>query len=236
MTYSAEGFDQFGDDLGDVTAATQFGLTPDGSCATDSCSASSVGPRQVTGTNGAALRTAALMVDAPIVTGLTVAPGSASIATGASTGLTATAAYSDGTHVDVTTQATWTSSNPAVATVASDGAATGLAPGATQITASYGGLKATAALPVGAAQLAYVSTAAGWTHVSIINADGTGIRQVTSGNALDGDPVFSPDGTKIAFASSRSGNSDIHVINTDGSGLRRITTTNAVDLAPAWQP
>ncbi len=236
VAYDAEGFDQFGDDLGDVTAATNFAVSPDGSCAAASCTANSVGAHQVIGTDGPASGTAAVTVTAPIVIGLAVAPSSASIVTGGSTGFTATAAYSDGTHADVTTKATWTSSNPNVATVASSGVATGIAPGMTQITTSYTGLNAAAALAVGPAQLAYVSTAAGLTHVFVVNADGTGVRQVTSGAALDTGPVFSPDGTKIAFASSRSGNGDIYVVNVDGSGLRRITTTNAIDTEPAWSP
>ena len=37
----------------------------------------------------------------------------------------------------------------------------------------------------------------------LINADGTGLEQVTYSDAFDGFPIFSPDGTKVVFASGR---------------------------------
>jgi len=52
--------------------------------------------------------------------------------------------------------------------------------------------------------------------------------QITSGtDVVDGDPSFSPDGSKIAFEryvpSVAYGTRDIYVINTDGTGLIRLT-------------
>jgi Tol biopolymer transport system component len=37
----------------------------------------------------------------------------------------------------------------------------------------------------------------------LVNADGTGLEQITYSNTFDGFPIFSPDGTKIVFASGR---------------------------------
>ena len=57
--------------------------------------------------------------------------------TGATSQFTATAVYSDGSTGDVTSLASWTSSNSAVATVSSAGVVTGVAPGAATISATY---------------------------------------------------------------------------------------------------
>jgi len=77
-TYTAEGFDQYGNDLGDKTTATTFTIAPDGSCTGADCTASVVGPHMVTGTDGAASGTATLTVNAvaaPIVTGINPTTG-----------------------------------------------------------------------------------------------------------------------------------------------------------------
>jgi hypothetical protein len=55
---------------------------------------------------------------------------------GATSQMTATAAFSDGTTQNVTTQATWRTGNAAVATVSSSGLVTGVGPGTVSITAT----------------------------------------------------------------------------------------------------
>ena len=56
---------------------------------------------------------------------------------GGTSQLAATATLTTGTTQDVTSQATWQSSNTAVATVNATGLVTGVAAGAVQITATY---------------------------------------------------------------------------------------------------
>jgi TolB protein len=74
----------------------------------------------------------------------------------------------------------------------------------------------------------------------VMNADGTGIAQLTSNAVFDSAPAFSPDGTKLAFESARdSGNAlvlDIYVMNADGSDVRRLTADPAHDEGPIWSP
>jgi uncharacterized protein YjdB len=48
----------------------------------------------------------------------------------------ATGTISDGTVEDITSQVTWASSNPTIATISATGLATGVAPGKTTITAT----------------------------------------------------------------------------------------------------
>lgn len=69
-----------------------------------------------------------------------------------------------------------------------------------------------------------------------MNADGTGLRQLTSGcGEVNRDPCWFP-GNKIVFASNQDGNFEIHVIDSDGSNERRLTFNPADDFHPAWSP
>jgi Bacterial Ig-like domain (group 2)/Divergent InlB B-repeat domain len=88
----------------------------------------------------------------PTVLEVVVEPDSASVVAGGTKQLKATANYSDGTTADVTSTASWDSSKAGVCTVAS-GVATGVAPGACAITATYGDETGTAVLTVTTAKL-----------------------------------------------------------------------------------
>jgi len=57
-----------------------------------------------------------------------------------------------------------------------------------------------------------------------------------SNGISNGDPAWSPDGSKIAFDSKRGDNLDIWVMNADGSNQIRLTETEAWDESPAWSP
>ncbi len=83
--------------------------------------------------------TAALSVGSVTLTSLAVTPANPSIATGTTTQLTAAAAYSDGTVVDVTATTTWKSSKTTIATIAAGGLATAVAPGTSTVSAVFGG-------------------------------------------------------------------------------------------------
>jgi WD40-like Beta Propeller Repeat len=70
-----------------------------------------------------------------------------------------------------------------------------------------------------------MSTARGRpTSIFVMNANGTGLRQLTRNNR-DDDPAWSPDGPRIAFARYGSTNyGSIYVMNSDGSKERRLAT------------
>jgi hypothetical protein len=88
----------------------------------------------------------------PVLVSITVAPVNPTISTGTVQQFTATATYSNNLIVDVTANATWISSHPAVATVSdtagSKGSATGVSAGSSTITASYGGRSGAATIQV----------------------------------------------------------------------------------------
>jgi len=75
---------------------------------------------------------------APLVS-ISVAPNHYQIAPNGSVQFIATGNYSDGSTQNLTSVATWGSTNPAVATVNSSGLVSGVALGNTSVTASYGG-------------------------------------------------------------------------------------------------
>jgi tricorn protease len=62
--------------------------------------------------------------------------------------------------------------------------------------------------------------------------DGTGVTQLTHNTgAFDGDPVFSPDGSRIAFVSDAT---QLHVMNADGSGDFTVPLPAGLKLTPYW--
>src|SRR5215204_5228424 len=72
-------------------------------------------------------------------------------------------------------------------------------------------------------QIAFYSQRDGNQEIYIMNAaDGSNQTRLTSVNAWDSFPSWSPDGTKIAFENDREGNQEIYVINAaDGSNQTR---------------
>jgi Tol biopolymer transport system component len=69
-----------------------------------------------------------------------------------------------------------------------------------------------------------------------MNTDGSAQTRLTVNSAFEGDPAWSPDGTKLVFVSTRDGNEEIYVMNADGSNQTRLTTNAASDRTPVWSP
>jgi hypothetical protein len=84
----------------------------------------------------------------PTLTSIAVTPASPTNSAGASQQFVATGIYSDGSSQDLTSQATWSSSNIAVATVSAGGVAAALVPGTAKITAALGPVSGSALLTV----------------------------------------------------------------------------------------
>ncbi|MEP6978345.1 MAG: carbohydrate binding domain-containing protein, partial [Thermoleophilia bacterium] len=91
QAYSAQGFDSFGNSLGDVTSSATFSITPDGSCSGNVCTATAAGAHTVTGNDGGKTSTASLTVTAGAFDHLALTPASATIAAGGSQAYTAAA-------------------------------------------------------------------------------------------------------------------------------------------------
>ena len=73
--------------------------------------------------------------------------------------------------------------------------------------------------------------------VFVVNADGTGLHQITPSGVGALSVQWSPNGEMIAFTSC-CGLPQAWVVHPDGSGLRQVTTpiNRAVFLTPVWSP
>ena len=68
---------------------------------------------------------------------------------------------------------------------------------------------------------------------------GGSATRITSGQAFDAMPRYSPDGRHIAFVSDRSGASNLWVTDADGTHLRQLSRTEGFGydyVSPTWTP
>jgi len=90
------------------------------------------GTTTITATLSGKSGTATLTVTSATLASVNVTPDTPSLPAGGNQQFTLTGSYSDGTSADVSGQATWTSSNPSVATVSTTGLVTAVAAGTTR--------------------------------------------------------------------------------------------------------
>jgi TolB protein len=66
---------------------------------------------------------------------------------------------------------------------------------------------------------------------------GTEETRLTTNQADDRDPAYSPGGGKIVYSSDRDGDYDLYIKNADGTGNpQRLTNAPGDDSTPSWQP
>jgi hypothetical protein len=137
----------------------------------------------------------------------------------------------------------WASLNPALAVVSREGVVTARREGTVQIVASFAGVAGSARLiieevPPPVAQIAFVSDRSGNSEIYLMNADGSGLRNLTNHPAGDGSPAWYRDGIHLAFVSNRNGlAADIYVMDTFGLIPRRLTNHPTTwDGTPTWSP
>jgi Tol biopolymer transport system component len=90
-----------------------------------------------------------------------------------------------------------------------------------------------------ASQIVFISDQGAISDVYIVNPDGSGRRNLTTGAAGTAEtPQWSPDRSKIVFEGGDVGG-DIFVINADGTGLLNLTDTpplQGLERGPVWSP
>lgn len=75
--------------------------------------------------------------------------------------------------------------------------------------------------------------------INVINADGSGMTNLTNSPAFDVGAAWSPDGRKIAFFSSENGRASLYMMDADGSNIVKVTNrTFRADVyaVPCWSP
>jgi TolB protein len=80
-------------------------------------------------------------------------------------------------------------------------------------------------------------------NIYVVNSDGTGMRRLTKELSYEGQPSWSPDGSKIAFVYVKNegdgySNYHIYVMNADGSNWVQLTDRNITvnNQNPDWSP
>ncbi len=131
----------------DLTSFATWGSSDTGVAAVNSAGLASMGTVTAGSTTISAtfsMVTGSTTLTSARVASIAVAPASAAIVHGATQQFTATGTLTGGAKQDLTTWATWTSSDPLVATVSNASGSKGLAvsvnPGATQIAAAFDGV------------------------------------------------------------------------------------------------
>lgn len=155
-----------------------------------------------------------LTVTPAVLSALQITPADVSMPAGTSGAYTATAYYSDNSTEDVTDQATWLSSNTAVATIIPRGIDAGYATskiaGGTDISASFGGITSSTPLTVTAAVLLSI-------EVSPVNANvplGIDVQYQAIGIYSDNSNSDLTDS-----ATWQSSNQDVATINDEGTAV-----------------
>ena len=76
------------------------------------------------------------------------------------------------------------------------------------------------------------------TSLFTINADGSGLKQLSNVPGADLEPAWSPDGKRIAFTSTRDGNKQVYLLDVDSQSVIRLTQidVNVENSQPAWSP
>lgn len=139
---------------------------------------------------------------------IAVTPANPSIPKGLTSQCTATGTYSDGTTADITTQVTWTSAAPATANVGlATGIVTGVAIGATTITASKSGITSPVA------------------NITVTSATLLGISITPQTSSL-------PKGAAVTFTATGS-YSDSSTGNISGSAIWTSSNTAVATLSPS---
>jgi Tol biopolymer transport system component len=78
-------------------------------------------------------------------------------------------------------------------------------------------------------------------NIYVVNADGTGLKQLTDAPGWEQHPSWSPDGSKIVYVVYAEGSGDadyatVWVMNADGSGQRQLTKSSVGGVEPTWSP
>jgi tricorn protease len=82
------------------------------------------------------------------------------------------------------------------------------------------------------------------THIAFIYAgdlfvadlDGRNVRQLTTDDGVESNPVFSPDGRTIAFSAQYDGNVDVYTVPVTGGAPTRLTWHPGADSVQAFTP
>ena len=233
----------------DITTQVTW-ISSDASVATVSSSglASAVAPgtATVTATSRRLSGKTTFRVNRATLSSISVTPANPSVPDGNTKQFTASGIYSDGTSHNITTQVSWRSSNPSVATVKSSGLATAVAAGTATITATSRSTSGNTTIMVTPATLSSILLTPANPRVPA----GTNRQFAASGTYSDGTtqeitthvtwtssntPVATVDSSGLVTAAA-AGTTTITAASPSISGNTTLTATDAGTITLAWDP
>ncbi len=111
-----------------------------------------------------------------------------------------------------------------------------LTTGQRRVIAGYSGLNTSAAVSPDGSQVAMVLSKSGSDNIWVCNADGTGLRRVTTG-IEDSSPTWSQDGRWICFATKKAERRHLAKVPAGGGEVEYLSTTGAPNpTEPDWSP
>ena len=190
-------------------------------------SALGAGTTTITATYGSTVGRTTLTVTSATLSSISVTPTNPAIPKGFTEQLTATGIFLDGTNFNITTQATWSSSNDSVATVDNTGLVVGIGPGTATITAASGDISGTTTIMVTSATLTSISLSP--TSPSIPSTPAGTIQQFTATGAFS-------DGTSLDISTQVTwSSSNIAVAIITSSGVATSVAAGASTITATYQ-
>jgi hypothetical protein len=177
--------------------------------------------------------TSLFTVTSAVLTSISISPADTSVADGLTTQFIATGAYSDGSTENISSAVNWLSSDPSIAVIASgqaasNGLATAVAPGSTQISASLGSLSTSTGLTVTNAALMSIqlSTVDATLYVGVSQQYmATGVYSDGSSQDISALVNWTSSAAAIATINSSSG-AQHGVVTAQTAGTTQISATS----------
>ena len=111
-----------------------------------------------------------------------------------------------------------------------------LSSGQRRVVAGYSGLNTSASVSPDGSRIAMILSKTGSPNVWVCNADGTGLKQLTTG-IEDSSPTWSPDGSWICFATKHNERRRLAKVPAGGGTVQYLSTTGAANpTEPDWSP
>jgi uncharacterized protein YjdB len=155
------------------------------------------------------------------ITALTISPGNGSIQPDSTQQFTATGNYYDSTTGDVTPETTWTSSDPTIASINSEGLASGVRPGVTTISADC-------QCYINRTNLTISNSAATLSSIAVTPADSA--LQVGSTQQFTATGTYSNGTTSVVTSSATWTSSSNTIATVSSAGLAKGVSTGNVTI------
>jgi TolB protein len=111
-----------------------------------------------------------------------------------------------------------------------------LSTGQRRVIAGYSGLNTSAAVSPDGTKVAMILSKSGSPNVWVCNADGSGLKKLTSG-LEDSSPCWSPDGRWVCFATKKAERRRLAKVPADGGAVQYLNTSGAPNpTEPDWSP